>query len=168
MRARLHLVNLLPLFSLLVLQAGCSTSPSIDSTQLQGKIVCDSYIVLDMCVQDLVGDGTVDMVYFSDSREIFMYQQGRQNDVTQVMPLHRCAVPLNTGMQDTTNRILDRENLSLGEELDITRKLIANYAAARPEINACNARFKDEPAEVIAQEDEFFMEEPGWDDEPSL
>jgi hypothetical protein len=164
-RAWHHLVKILPLLLFVVLQLGCSSTPAISTAQTEGKIVCDSYIVLDMCVRDLVGDGTVDMVYFSDSREIFMYQQGRQDVVNQVMPLHRCAVPLNMGMQATTNRILERENLSLTEELDITRKLIANYAAARPEINACNARFEDQQAGGMAQEDEFFVEDSGWDDE---
>ena len=145
--------------------AGCSSAPATRTTQTQGKIVCDSYIILSMCVQDLIGDGTVDMIYFSDSREIFMYQEGRQDAVAEVMPLHRCAVSLNAGMQATTNRILERENLSLGEELDITRQLIASYAAARPEINACNARFEDNHTGDIAHEDEFFGEDTDWDEE---
>ena len=93
-----------------------------------------------------------------------MYQEGRQEEVAQVMPFHRCAVPLNTGMQTTTNRILERTNLTLGEELDITRKLIASYAAAKPTIDACNARFDGDNPGDIAQEDEFFVEDSDWDD----
>jgi hypothetical protein len=143
--------------------AGCSSTPVTSTRQVQARIVCDTYIILNMCVEDLAGDGTVDMVYFSDTNEAFMYQQGMHNAVAQVMPLHRCAVPLNVGMQATTNRILGRENLSLSEELDITRQLIANYVAAKPAIDACNARFEDNNPGAIAQDDEFFIEESDWD-----
>ena len=143
--------------------AGCSSTPTTSTEQVKARIVCDTYIILNMCVEDLAGDGTVDMVYFSDTNEAFMYQQGMHNAVAQVMPLHRCAVPLNVGMQATTNRILGRENLSLSEELDITRQLIANYVAAKPAIDDCNARFEDNNPGTIAQEDQFFVEESDWD-----
>ena len=63
-----------PIF--LVLLASCSSSPKVEPVAEKGKIVCDSYIVLDMCVRDLMGDGTVDMIYFTDTREIFMYGEG--------------------------------------------------------------------------------------------
>jgi hypothetical protein len=137
---------------------GCASTPAPKTAQVQGKLVCDSYLVLDMCVRDLVGDGTVDMIYFSDSNEIFMYQQGRQNIVAEVMPFHRCAVPLNAGMQATTNRILRRTNMSLTEEIDVARALIASYVAAKPSIDACNATF-DDPVE-----EEFFMGDADWGD----
>jgi hypothetical protein len=143
--------------------AGCSSTPTAMPKQVQGRIVCDTYIILNMCVEDLAGDGTVDMVYFSDTNEAFMYQQGMHDAVAQVMPLHRCAVPLNAGMQATTNRILGRENLGLSEELEITRQLIANYVAAKPTIDACNARFEENNPGPIAQEDEFFIDESDWD-----
>lgn len=89
-----------------------------------------------------------------------MYQNGRRAAVAQVMPLHRCAVPLNAGMQETCNRILNRSDLSLGEELDITRQLIANYVAAKPEIDTCNARYEE-----FVAEDEFNPDDSDWDEE---
>lgn len=147
---------------LTALLAGCTVNPP---TRVVGKAVCDTYIILSMCVEDIDLDGTVDMVYFTDTLEAFMYQQGKQAIVQQVMPFHRCAVPLNAGMQATTNRILNRANLTLSEELDITRKLLASYRAAKPEIDACNAQFEDsEPAEE-SQHDDFSDFEPDWDSE---
>ena len=77
---------------------GCTSTPAIVPEQAQGKFVCDSYIIFDMCVGDIIGNGTVDMVYFSDTEEVFMYRQGMKQAVVEVMPLHRCAVPLNAGM----------------------------------------------------------------------
>ncbi len=151
----------------MVTLVGCTSTPATRTgtrlANVESKVVCDTYILLNMCVEDLAGDGTVDMVYFSDTNEAFMYQQGMHDAVAQVMPLHSCAVPLNAGMQATTNRILERKNLSLSEELDITRQLITNYLAAKPTIDACNARFEDNNPGAIAQEDDFFIEESDWD-----
>ena len=142
--------------------AACSTTPEQTVVHPKARLVCDSYLVLDMCVQDLVGDGTVDLIYFSDTMEIFMYQEDRLEQVSTVMPLHRCAVPLNPGMQATTNRILERENLTFTEELGVTKELLRNYVAAKPSIDECNARFEAEsPSEP---EEEFFMDEDDWED----
>lgn len=148
-----------------LLLAACSSTPiNTPASEPQAergdsRIICDSYIVLDMCVRDLLGDGSVDMVYFSDSKEIFMYQHGRREAVAQVMPLHRCAVPLDPAMQATTNRILQRLDLSISEELGIAKELIANYMAAKPTIDACNRRFDGDSK--LAQDD-FNSDDEDW------
>lgn len=116
-----------------------------------------------MCVRDIADDDVVDMVYFSDTGEIFMYRAGWKDTVGKVMPFHQCAVALSPQMQETTNRILLRKNLSLGEELAITRDLIANYMAAKPQIDACNASFEDRVEENRDSQDEFFIEEDAWE-----
>jgi hypothetical protein len=68
-------------------------------------------------------------------------------------------------MQTTTNRILQRDNLSFTEELDITRLLIVNYTAAKPTIDACNAKFEDGVAPDTAPVDTFSDYEQDWDDD---
>ena len=118
-----------------------------------------------MCVQDLQGDGVVDLIYFTDTKEIFMYQSGKRDLVAKVMSFHRCAVPLDEGMQATTNRILNRENLSIAEELSITMELIANYLAAKPSIDACNARFEDSTEEDDLSTGTFSEFKEDWDEE---
>ena len=150
---------------LVISLAGCSSTATVPAAPAMAgvsRIVCDSYIVLDMCVRDLSEDNTVDMIYFSDTREIFMYQDGRKELVAEVMPLHRCAVPLSPAMQATTDRILHRKNIGLTEEMDIARQLITSYIAAKPEIDACNARFAEESGEV-AYEEEFLQEDFEWE-----
>ena len=155
---RVHMI----LLSLVLILTGCANNTQQAPVQLHGKTVCDSYLILSMCVQDLYGDDTVDIVYFTDTKEVFMYQQGRQEAVATVMPFHRCAVPLDEGMQATTNRILKRSDLSISEELEITRDLIANYVAAKPAIDACNDGFDDKAAGVTEQDGEFSMYEAEW------
>lgn len=129
-----------------------------------GKTLCDSYIIFDMCVRDLLGDNVVDMIYFSDTMEVFMYREGMREEILKVMPIHRCAVVLSEHMQATTNRILDREKHSLSEDLSIKRALIANYMQSKPEIDACNARYEDENPQEKKPEPEFYVEEDEWED----
>jgi hypothetical protein len=142
---------------------GCASNPPVTPPdQVGGRTICDTYIIMSMCVRDLVGDDTVDMVYFTDTKEIFMYQEGRRDVVAGVMPFHQCAVPLSEGMQSTTNRILNRDNLGLAEELEITRLLISNYVAAKPTIDACNEKYEDSASGDAVAEDEFSDFESDW------
>ena len=156
------LKQLATLALLLMLQA-CAITPDIDSQQAKGMTVCDTYLLFSMCVQDIDGDNTVDMVYFTDTKEAFMYQEGKQALVGRVMPFHRCAVPLDTGMQATTNRLLERDTLSLTEEISITKELIVNYASAKPAIDACNARFEDAEGDREQQTSDFSQFEEDWE-----
>lgn len=154
------------LLAVVVILAGCASTPDNLAQQAKGKTVCDSYLIMTMCVQDLHGDGSVDMIYFTDTNEVFMYQDGKRDSVAEVMPFHRCAVPLNEGMQTTTNRILNRSDLSLAQEVSITRELISNYVAAKPTIDACNAQFEDATVGNMQQhDDEFSRYEAEWDAE---
>ena len=152
-------------YVLVLLLAGCASNSPPRTENSVGKTVCDTYLILSMCVQDVSGDDTVDMIYFTDTNEIFMYQEGRRSAVAEFMPFHRCAVPLNEDMQATTNRILNRSDLSLGQEIKITRQLITNYIAAKPTIDACNEKFEDEAEEGAVPESEFSEFESEWDDE---
>ena len=139
--------------------AGCTSAPAvkpeITPEHSVAFLVCDSYIIFNMCVRDLAGDGAVDMIYFSDTNEIFMYREGMRNTVAEV--------PLDEGMQKTTDRILHRKNMQLSEEVVIVKELIVNYAAAKSEIDACNAYFDELDGINQPPEEEFFMGE--WDDE---
>jgi hypothetical protein len=154
---------------LAVVLTGCaSNAPTTQTEHAGARVVCDSYIVLSMCVEDVTGDNTTDIVYFTDTNEVFMYQEDRRDVVPENMAFHRCAVPLDEGMQATTNRILQRDNLSFTEQLDITRLLIANYTAAKPTIDACNAKFEESEAggaaPELAPESDFSNFEQEWDD----
>ena len=153
------------LLSVVLVLAACAQTPSIAPQQVVGKTVCDTYLIQSMCVQDLQGDGVVDLIYFTDTEEIFMYRSGKRDLVAEVMPFHRCAVPLDAGMQTTTNRILNREDLSLTEELSITMELITNYLAAKPSIDACNARFEGNSDEAELPSEGFSQFEEDWDAE---
>ena len=149
--------------AILLSLVGCATGPITESGSTKGKTVCDSYIILHMCVQDIIGDGVVDLIYFSDTYEIFMYRQSVEDIVTQVMPFHQCAVPLPDVMQKISNRILFRENLSFSEELGIKKGLLFAYLEAKPGIDACNESFEAKKDHLHEPEEEFFIEEEEWE-----
>lgn len=152
-------------FAIVLSVGGCAIEPGIQTQEGEGNIICDSYLVLDMCVRDYIGDGIVDMIYFSDTDEIFMYREGMKDVVASVMPFHFCAVPLSDGMQAITNRILERQDLSLSNEIQIARQLLSNYMAAKPEIDACHARYAKKSDQVSSPEEAFFGVDEEWDDE---
>ena len=66
-------------------------------------------------------------------------------------------------MQATTNRILGRADMSTKEEVGIARELIANYLAAKPDIDACSERHAQQSATPKPPEEEFFTGD--WDDD---
>ena len=149
--------------AILLSLTGCATGPITEPQSTKGKTVCDSYIILHMCVQDIIGDGIVDLIYFSDTNEIFMYREGVKDIVTQVMPFHQCAVPLPDAMQKISNRILFRENLSFSEELGIKKDLLFAYLEAKSGIDACNESFEAKKGHPDKAEEEFFIEEDEWE-----
>jgi len=152
-------------FAIIFSLGGCAIESGIQPRAGEGNIVCDSYLVLDMCVRDYLGDGVVDMIYFSDTDEIFMYREGMKDIVAAVMPFHICAVPLSDGMQAITNRILERQDLSLPNEVQIARQLLSNYMAAKPEIDACHARYAKKSDQGLPPEEEVFGGDEEWGDE---
>ena len=151
------------LLGVILFLAACAAGPTVQKDGTRGKTVCDSYIILHMCVQDLIGDGVVDMIYFSDTNEIFMHRVGMKETVAPAMPFHQCVVPLSAEMQAISDRILLRENLSFSEEIAIKKDLLFAYLSAKPEIDACNASFEKGPAHDEIQ-DEFYIDESEWGD----
>ena len=149
----------------ILLASACSTSPVGRPQQVSTGAICDSYLIFDMCVRDLMGDGAVDMIYFANSERVFMYRRGMKDRVERFMPLHHCAVSLDEEMQTATNRLLHHDSLGMGEKLGIKRLLLVKYLAVKPEIDACNARRRQGDAEKYAREKEFYMGESDWEKE---
>ncbi len=160
--ARPSLSRVLLLGTVLFL-AACAVGPTVQKDGARGKTVCDSYIVLHMCVQDFIGDGVVDLIYFSDTNEIFMYRVGMKETVAPAMPFHQCVVPLSAEMQAISDRILFRDKLSFSEEIAIKKDLLFAYLSAKPEIDTCNTSFEKGRTHDELQDD-FFIEESEWDD----
>ena len=135
-----------------LLLVGCAGQRTIE-TEVGGRLVCDTMFLYEMCAQDLTGNGQVDLLYFSDTNEIFMYRAGTEDIVTQVLPLHRCAVAMPPDTLDYSTRLMyATEDMGTMERLDLKRRLIRNYLNERPVIDAC-LESHDGPAEGPEQDD---------------
>lgn len=105
---------------------------------------CDSFLVYDMCARDLSGNGIVDLVYFTDTLEVFMYSPGAEDDMPSELGVHRCVRPMDEELVATTSRLfyIDEETTLL-EKQDIRGAMLLKYMAYMPEITACNLRHEE-------------------------
>lgn len=113
---------------------------------------CDNYLVYDMCARDMSGNGIVDLVYFTETLEVFMYRPGADSDIPSDLGVHRCAMPMDEDLVATTSRLfyIDEETSFL-EKQDIRGAMLIKYVTYMPEVTACNMRA--DRAEAASQSD---------------
>ena len=109
---------------------------------------CDNFLIYDMCARDTNRDGVVEVVYFTDTREVFMYHPEFEGNYPSDLGLHRCAMPMDEEVVATTNRVfyLDDSTTFL-EKQDIKGAMMIKYVAFLPEVTACNLRAEQEAAD---------------------
>ncbi|MBK52046.1 MAG: hypothetical protein CMQ45_06635 [Gammaproteobacteria bacterium] len=102
---------------------------------------CDSFLIYEMCAMDTNRDGVVDLVYFTDSKEVFMYHPEFGGEYPSGLELHRCATPMDEELVATTNRVFYVDDSTpFLERQDIKGEMMLKYVANLPEITACNLR----------------------------
>lgn len=151
------------ILSLLLGLAGCgSNSPK----EAVGKLACESFLIYDLCIHDLTGDGVVDYMYFDDTKEIFMYRQGMEAQVSAVMAMHRCAIPMTEPALKNSSELLYLEERGLGTEMVLKGKLVSNYLQVKSQIDACYYQTaspketkKSEETEESSGEEDFYTGE---------
>jgi len=119
--------------------AACGSLP--EGLQPVNSEYCDNFLVYDMCARDTSGNGIVDVVYFTDSLEVFMFSPGADEDIPEDLGVHRCAMPMDDELIATTSRLffID-EDTSFLEKQDIRGSMLLKYVAYMPEVSACNLR----------------------------
>lgn len=126
-------------------------------TRPPGVHSCESFFIYVLCVADADSDGTVDYMYFDDTREIFMYDGSPDNRLLSVMPLHRCAIPMDRDSRAVSSRLL-YEDPGLAERLALKGNLIRNYRSAQAAVDACyNKNRTDAPSQP-------FLDDEDWDE----
>lgn len=118
---------------------------------------CESFFIYVLCVTDANSDGSVDYMYFDDTREIFMYDGSPDNHLLSVMPLHRCAIPMDRDSQAVSSRLL-YEDLGLAERLALKGNLIRNYRSAQAAVDAC---YNKDRTDAQSQP---FLDDEDWDE----
>ena len=130
--------------------AACGSLPV--GMQPTNSEYCDNYLVYDMCARDMSGNGIVDSVYFTETKEVFMFRPGADSNIPSELGVHRCAMPMDEDLVATTSRLfyIDEET-SFIEKQDIRGAMLIKYVAYMPEVTACNLRA--EQAESGAETD---------------
>lgn len=131
---------------LLPLLAACTAS-SIDGQRPVTSLYCDNFMIYDMCARDSNRDGVVDLVYFEDTREVFMYREGADGRIPRNLGRHRCAMQMDEDLVATTSRLfyIDEQTPFL-EKQDIRGSMMIKYIAYMPRVTACNMRADEEAA----------------------
>lgn len=128
-----------------------------------GHAQCERFFIYDLCVADVDRDGRVDYMYFDDTREIFMFAADRRTELRDVMPFHRCAIPMSASTREYSSQLLYGEELGLRERMQLKGRLISNYRASQPAVDACNREQRDTPAPGF---DDPFLVQEDWDEGP--
>ena len=109
---------------------------------------CDNFLIYDMCARDTNRDGVVEVVYFTDTREVFMYHPESEGNYPSDLGLHRCAMPMDEEVVATTNRVFYvDDSTTFLEKQDIKGAMMLKYVAFMPEVTACNLRAEQEAAD---------------------
>ena len=126
---------------------GCSSLP--EGARPTNSQYCDNFLLYDMCARDLSQDGVVDLVYFTDTLEVFMYRPGAEENIPDDLGVHRCVRPMEEDLVATTSRLffIDDSTPFL-EKQDIRGAMMLKYISYLPEVSACNLRHEREAAEA--------------------
>ena len=152
-------VCLLLLVALTTACASTQQAESVAREQQTGEIACDSFFVYTMCMTDRARDGDVDYVWFADDNQIFMYRPGET--LPADMSIHRCARPIEGPVQGYGNALM-YEDLSLLQEMDVKRKLLVEFMAAKDEVDDCYGGDSMEANKSQPAEDEFAADDFDW------
>lgn len=129
-----------------LLMASCSSS-DIAGVRPSTSEYCDNFLVYDMCARDTNRDGVVDVVYFTDSDEVFMYREGMEGRFPSNLEVHQCAQAMDEDLVATTSRLffIDDET-SFIEKQDIRGSMMIKYIAYMPRVSACNMQAEQDTA----------------------
>jgi len=81
------------------------------------------------------------------------------------MPFHACAIPMSDDTRTHSSKLLYDEDLGLSERLAVKGRLLRNYRAAQPAVDACYRRLQDGPEAPQPGLDDPFLVQESWDEE---
>lgn len=139
MSRRTHL--LLPIILLISLLPGaCSNTPATTSVGRQEvtDLYCLNYFVYQMCVRDVDDDGTADLMYFNDTKEIFMLSPEYEHASFAGLTMHRCLQTMNHDIRQASSKLLYIDkNSGAFYKARVKSQLMLAYTHYLPKINHC-------------------------------
>lgn len=143
---------LAPILTISLLLGGCSSTPQNLVLNPSSPEYCGRYFVYHMCAQDISGDGKVDVMYFEDSLEVFMYRPGSALEYGSKLVLHPCAQVMDEGLRNAADQLLGiNSDTGFFQKADIKSGLLVQYLRYSPRINKCH---KSDTSSVATNETE--------------
>ena len=122
--------------------SGCSSLSSTKQAETTSSPFntkyCDSYFIYDMCAEDMDSDGVTDVIYFSDSREVFLLNPELSKEKANEFDEHKCIQLMDNEMISASSE-LHRVNDQTGmmKRNSIKARLMLNYTRFMPFVNRC-------------------------------
>ncbi len=152
------------LISISLWVAACATQPQTDPPQT--GLYCDNYLIYEMCVKDVDRDGLADLMYFDDTREIFMVSNNYKGYREAGLSDHRCQQLMDQKMQAISSGLLRiKEETGFLQRMKIQNSLLMAYASYLPVINECMGQGDVAASGDNAKNAEPFGEEPFGEEE---
>ncbi|MEE8150472.1 MAG: hypothetical protein V3T43_01980 [Nitrosomonadaceae bacterium] len=121
-----------------VLAACASSTPS--ELALANNLYCGNFLIYNMCAQDLDEDGIVELVYFEDTKEVFLVREGADMQLPTHLSMHDCAQAMDERLINATSKMFYiTDNTSFLEITDIKTALLLSYISNLPAATDCNA-----------------------------
>ncbi len=129
-----------------LLLGGCSSpAPPQSAHTVTAPRYCARYLVYDMCMLDLNGDGRADLMYFSNTNKVFMYDHDWQERISADFDLHPCAQILDDETKAASSPLLTvPPGGSAMGEMSAKKELFYDYLRYYPKIRACTKQPAEE------------------------
>ena len=128
-------------------------------------------MIYDMCVEDIDSDGRADMMYFTDTDEVFFYDRRKLELAAALRPVHPCAQPMEASLLQVGSEMLYVDDLTpTSTKMNIRRRLFGEQIRYIGQVNACNrelelTRGSDEDFGEFEIEDDFMSDDFSADTE---
>ncbi|WP_101756799.1 hypothetical protein [Oceanicoccus sp. KOV_DT_Chl] len=121
----------------LLLSACAGTSKQPDQAAAN-TLFCDNYFAYQMCAKDLDQNGDVDVMYFKDTRQIFMTKPDQQHLIPIGFIKHPCIQVMDEELQQASNKMLQiNEQTTALQRTKIKTMMILNSGRYIIKINSC-------------------------------
>jgi|TARA_B110000263_G_C15177600_1_gene449992 hypothetical protein len=121
-----------------VLLSGCAALFD-DIDRPVNALVCDNFLIYDMCAQDMDADGVVEYVYFENSDKVFLYRVGTQEGLPANLKMHRCAQEMDDSIVSSASRMFYvSDETPYIERTDIRGAMMLSYISYMPRVASCN------------------------------
>ena len=138
----------------------CASSGETRALMPVSDLYCDNFLIYEICAQDMNRDGIVELVYFSDTNEVFLYREGTESQVPDALTMHNCVQMMDDDIVNNASQLFYiSDQTPYIERLDIKGALMFSYMGYMPRVSRCTGEAGgSEPVQPAGDEFDFEIE----------